>query len=418
MIEEVDVLVIGAGPSGAIAAAYLNKQGVNVKVVERTKFPRLVIGESLIPKVMENLDAVDLIPVLEKQGYEKKLSSRFLRDGVDCTFFFDDKFGDGWDWTWQVPRADFDKVITDELERRGVEINFQTEVTAVEFEGSDSLTTVKDLTTGKESQIRAKFIIDSSGYGRVLPRLMNLDAPSIVTGKSSIFAHTKDVNRPAGKEGTQITFEVIEREIWFWVIPFSTGTTSIGVVGKTELIEALSPTQNADEALRTIINRTDHFRDRFIDNELLFDPVMLRNYSCSVKEQCGEGYVLTGNSLGFLDPVFSSGVSIATTSGLLAAQLITRQLNGEKVDWQKEYADYMQAGIDVFATYVNEWYSGNLQKLFFHQPANPDIKRKICDVLAGYVWNQDNPCVTKHKNIIKNLAYMIDMGVEYKDENI
>src|SRR5690606_35696040 len=121
----------------------------------------------------------------------------------------------------------------------------------------------------------------------------------------------------------------------------------------------------------------------------------------------GEGYALTGNSTEFLDPVFSSGVCFATESGILAAKLALRQINGEKVDWQKEYAEYMQYGIDVFTTYVKEWYTGNLQELFFHRPENPDVKRKICAVLAGYVWDKDNPFVTKHQNIIKNMAYMI-----------
>ncbi|MBW7867370.1 MAG: tryptophan 7-halogenase [Brumimicrobium sp.] len=407
-IENVDVLVIGAGPSGAVSSAYLNQQGIKVKVVERTKFPRFVIGESLIPRVMDNLDAVGFIPAIEKAGYEKKLCSRFLRDGVDCTFYFDKKFGDGWDWTWQVPRAEFDKLLTDEAERQGVDIEFETSVVGIEFNGSDSITTVEDK-DGNKKQIHAKFVIDSSGYGRVLPRLLNLDAPSNLTGNSSIFTHTKDINRPAGVEGTQITFEVIEQKVWFWVIPFSNGTTSIGVAGNTEILEALSPTGNGEEALRKIINRSDHFRDRFINNEFLFQPNILKNYACTVSKMYDKGFVLTGNSSGFLDPVFSSGVSLATTSGLLAAQLYARQYKGENVDWQTEYVDYMNKGYEVFSTYVKEWYNGNLQKLFFHQPGNDDVKLKICDVLAGYVWNDENPFVTKHEKIISNLAYTLDM---------
>ncbi|MFA5573934.1 MAG: NAD(P)/FAD-dependent oxidoreductase [Brumimicrobium sp.] len=406
-LEEVDVLVIGAGPSGSVSSAYLNLQGINVKVVEKTKFPRPVIGESLIPRVMNNLDEVGFIPVIEKAGFEKKLSSRFLRNGVDCTFFFDNKFGEGWDWTWQVPRADFDHILIKEVERRGVDVEFETEVTDIQFNGSESITTVRQK-DGTEKQIKAKFVIDSSGYGRVLPKLMDMDAPSLVTGNSSIFVHTKDINKPEGKEGTQITFEVLEQTVWFWVIPFSNGTTSIGVVGPTEYIEGLSETQDSEEAIRKVIQLSDHFRDRFINNDFLFKPVMIRNYSCSVSNQCGPGFALTGNSSGFLDPVFSSGVSIATTSGLLAAKLATRELNGEKIDWQTEYTDFINGGIEVFATYVKEWYNGNLQKLFFHPEENPDVKRKICAVLAGYVWNKENPFVTKHHNIIKNLAYLID----------
>jgi len=101
-------------------------------------------------------------------------------------------------------------------------------------------------------------------------------------------------------------------------------------------------------------------------------------------------------------------MAFATESGMLAAKLAKRQLDGENVDWEKDYSDYILSGVDVFKTYVNEWYTGNLQKLFFHQPENPDIKQKICAVLAGYVWNRENPFVKKHKNVIANLAQMID----------
>ncbi len=100
-------------------------------------------------------------------------------------------------------------------------------------------------------------------------------------------------------------------------------------------------------------------------------------------------------------------MAFATESGMQAAKLALRQLNGEKINWQTEYADYILYGVDVFTTYVKEWYTGNLQELFFHQPENPDVKKKICAVLAGYVWNKDNPFVKKHDTVIKNLANLI-----------
>ncbi|HLV43260.1 MAG TPA: NAD(P)/FAD-dependent oxidoreductase [Brumimicrobium sp.] len=407
-IEEVDVLVIGAGPSGSVSSAYLNNNNVKVKVVEKAAFPRPVIGESLIPRVMDHFDEVGLIPAITKAGFEKKWGARFIRDDETCVFDFGDKFGEGWDWTWQVPRADFDLVIANEVQRQGVEIEFESEVINVEFNDSDSITTIQDK-EGNKKQIKAKFIIDSSGYGRVLPTLMNLDAPSSVSGNSSIFTHTIDVNRPKGEEGTMITFDILETKVWFWVIPFSNGVSSLGVVGPTEFIESLSKNGDSEEAIRKVISLSKHYKERFIKNEFLFKPVMLKNYSCSVSQLYGKGFALTGNSSGFLDPVFSSGVAFATESGILSAKLITRQLNGEEVDWETEYSDYIRRGVAVFSTYVSEWYTGNLQKVFFHQPSDPEVKRKICAVLAGYVWNEENPFVKKHHRAIKGMAYAIDM---------
>lgn len=132
----------------------------------------------------------------------------------------------------------------------------------------------------------------------------------------------------------------------------------------------------------------------------------------------GEGFALTGNSSEFLDPVFSSGVAFATESGMLSAKLVHRQLKGEKIDWEVEFTQYMRSGIDVFTTYVKEWYTGNLQTLFFHQPENPDVKKKICAVLAGYVWDETNPFVKKHDSVIKNMAHLIHMEKEQKETQV
>lgn len=415
MIEEfIDVLVIGAGPSGCVSASYLHNNNVKVKVVEKTKFPRLVVGESLIPRVMDHFYEAGLYEALDKMNFEKKLGARFIRQDEICVFDFSEKFTtSGWDWTWQVPRADFDNTLAQEVIRKGIDLEFESEVLAVEFNGSDSITTVKDK-NGDLKKIHAKFIIDSSGYGRVLPRLLDLDTPSKLDPHSSIFAHVEDVNRPEGEEGTLISFDILETEVWLWVIPFSNGKTSVGVVGPTSFINALSESGTTADSLRNAIYKSDYYIKRFGDVEFLFEPVKLENYSRSVKKMYGDGFALTGNSSEFLDPVFSSGVAFATESGMLSAKLIKRQLEGEVINWEEEFTNYMRRGIGVFTTYVKEWYTGNLQTLFFHQPENPDVKSKICSVLAGYVWDQENPFVKKHDNIVKNMAHLIHMEKDVK----
>jgi flavin-dependent dehydrogenase len=403
--ENVDVLIIGAGPSGCVAAGYLHKNNASIKVVEKSKFPRFVIGESLIPRSMEHYEEAGLLDALKEKNFEKKFGARFIRGEEVCLFDFSDKFSEGWDWTWQVPRADFDNTLAQEIVSKGVDVEFETEVLEVKFEGSNSKTIVRDK-DGNLKEISAKFIIDSSGYGRVLPRILKLDAPSSIPENSSMFAHVKDVNRPEGREGTLISFDILETKVWLWVIPFSDGNTSIGVVGPTSYINSLS--KDTTEALKSVIQKSDFYRDRFDGVDFLFEPHKIENYSCSVTQLCGPGFTLTGNSSEFLDPVFSSGVCFATESGMLSAKLFLRELNGEKVDWDKEYTEYMRRGVNVFATYVKEWYTGNLQTLFFHRPENPDVKRKICAVLAGYVWDEENPFVKKHDNVIRNMAHILN----------
>lgn len=410
MVEEsVDVLVIGAGPSGCVASSFLSRNGLNVRVVEKTQFPRFVIGESLIPRVMNHFDEAGLLPYLLDKNFEKKLGARFIRGQEICLFDFKEKFGEGWDWTWQVPRADFDFELAKGAEKNGVKIDFQSQVTGVEFlQGGESITHIL-APNQEEKKIRAKFIIDSSGYGRVLPRLLNLEKASNLAPHSAIFSHIKEKKRPEGREGTLISFDIIEREVWLWVIPFSNGNTSVGIVAPTNYIEKLLENSTTAQALKKAIGLSDFYVERFGGQDFLFPPEKLMNYSCAVEKLYGDGFALTGNASEFLDPVFSSGMAFATESGILAAKLALRQIQGEKVDWQREYSDYILYGVEVFKTYIKEWYSGNLQDLFFHQPENPEVKRKICAVLAGYVWNQQNPFVTKHENIISNLAELIRM---------
>jgi len=416
-IEEVDILIIGAGPSGSVAAGYLQQRDIRIKVIEKSKFPRLVVGESLIPRVMDHFDEAGLLPALQSQHFQKKPGARFIRGEVISIFDFSNKFGEGWDYTWQIPRADFDLVMAQELQRKGVDIAFETALVDITFDGSTSLSTLEDK-YGNRSQVRAKFVIDASGYGRVLPRLLQLDKPSQLNPHSAIFSHVADINRPEGIEGTQISFDVLDTEVWLWVIPFSNGRTSLGIVADTAFIEQLKGDAGTTEALKKAISLSDFYVKRFANTTFEFEPVHLKNYSAAVTKMYGDGFALTGNSSEFLDPVFSSGVCFATESGILAAKLAFRQLQGESIDWQVDFADYMQRGIDVFTTYVKEWYTGNLQTLFFHRPENQDVKRKICAVLAGYVWNEENPFVKKHDRVIRTMAYMLENNQTFSHEHI
>lgn len=408
--KKIDVLVIGAGPSGSVAAAYLQKKGLNVIVVEKSQFPRFVIGESLLPRSMEHFEEVDLLNCLNEQNFEKKKGARFIRGNEVCNFDFSKKFTKGWDWTWQVPRADFDKTLTDEIQRKGVEILFENEVIDVTFEeNGTSTTTVKDK-NNKTFTIKANFVIDSSGYGRVLPRLLNLEKPSELPKHSSIFTHVQDVRRPKGKEGTLITFDVVKPDVWLWVIPFSNGKTSIGFVGTTEFINSYKG--NPTERLNEMLKLSKHYHDRFSNLEYEFEPNIIQNFSKSVTQLYGNGYVLTGNSTEFLDPIFSSGVAFATESSLLAAKLVAKQLlkGKDNVNWEIEYSNYIKKGVEVFTSYVNEWYTTNLQTVFFHRPENLEVKEKICAVLAGYVWDETNPFVKKHDRAVKSMAHLLEMG--------
>lgn len=400
---QTDVLVIGAGPAGCLAAAILKKRGFAVTVVEKQKFPRFVIGESLLPKVMSHLEDAGLLDAIKEVGFQEKRGALFVHGDEVCEFDFSEKFSKGWDWTWQVKRADFDKALADEIIRKGVKVLFETTVTEIKFSGTDSVTTVVS-NDGVRSEISAKFVVDASGYGRVLPRMLDLEQASSLSPKQTIFAHLRDEKRT---DETRIIALIIKENTWAWIIPFSDGTTSVGIVSDAAYFNTFS--EESEKQFREIIASNEFLKKRFGDSELVFEPKKLAGYAISCKELYGDGFVLVGNATEFLDPIFSSGVTFAVESGHLAGDLVADFLESKSVDWETEYSVYMRKGIDVFRAYVEAWYSGDLQQIFFTPNPDLEIKRQICSVLAGYVWDKDNPFVRRPQKALKSLVSFIEM---------
>ncbi len=408
MKNHYDVIVIGAGPSGSVAAAKLLKEGKSVLVLEKMVFPRFVIGESLLPHIMDYLDDLDLLPVLEAQQFQIKNGVCFHHKQDDCPFFFADQFKpDAWAYTWQVKRADFDDVLIKEVERRGADVIYEATVTAVET--SKELQTVHfEHPELGEQTVTAAFLMDASGYGRVLPRLKDLEIPVNTPPRGAIFTHIKDVNRTENA-GRNIFVHIFRNNTaWIWSIPFSDGTTSVGIVSDVDFIEECKADNNK-EFLR-LLAEFPGLEGRFANPDIQFDPRTVMNYAVSVKQLYGEGYVLSGNATEFLDPTFSSGVMFAISSGYKSAALVARQLNGEEIDWEKDYSDHMKQGINVFRSYVNAWYDGRLPTIFFSKNRNEDFMKQICSVLAGYVWDETNPFVKKHATILTTLTHIIKMN--------
>jgi len=403
-IQTTDVLVIGAGPAGTVAASIVNKAGYKVRIVEKMKFPRFVIGESLLPRCMEALDEAGFLEAVKEKKFQEKGGAKFVKNGKICDYQFADQFTKGWQWTWQVTRADFDKTLADTVEKMGVPIDYESTVTAIQFDGSDSITTVVDK-SGNSFQIKARFIIDGSGYGRVIPKLFNLDKPSNLPPRKALFTHTVDLRRALSDEPNRITIVVHQPGVWIWIIPFSTGITSLGFVGDPPFFKNYPG--NTEEQLRAMINAEPYLKERFREIEFLFEPRVLESWSSTTDRFFGEGFVLTGNVTEFLDPVFSSGVTLATVSSQIAGKLVIEKLKGNSVDWENDYMKVMMQGVDTFRSYVMAWYEGTLDTIFFADNQDPLIKSQICSVLAGYVWDLENPFVKNHKTGLHRLASMI-----------
>jgi flavin-dependent dehydrogenase len=399
-VETAEIVITGAGPSGAIAAGMLRRAGRQVLVLEKETFPRFSIGESMLPQIMTYLEEAGMLRDVVEAGFQYKNGAYFTWGERETEFDFRDKLGNGWGTTFQVQRGRFDKVLADSAAKQGADVRFRHEVQSVDVSGKPWLT-VKNLDSGEVFRVDTNFILDASGFARLLPRLLNLEQPSNFPVRQAFFTQVRDFIPPDVKgfdrEKIRIVVHPKHVDVWFWLIPFSDGVCSLGVVAEAKFLDQYEGDEM--QKLRALISE-DPSLDRLLANAKWENPARtLRGYSSNVKQLCGPGYALLGNAGEFLDPVFSSGVTIAMTSASLATKCLVRQLDGGTVNWDTEYAKPLRKGVDAFRAFVEAWYRGGFQNIIFHPNPDPEIRRAVCAILAGYAWDEKNPYVAEPRRV-------------------
>lgn len=401
--QHVDVVIIGAGPSGAIASALLHKQGHQVLVVEREEFPRFSIGESLLPQCMVYVEEAGMLDAVNNFGFQYKCGAAFNRGNSYTDFDFTDKFSPGPGTTFQVERGPFDKLLADQAAAQGVDIRYRHTITGVDFSGDNAQVTLLDA-DGQERNVSTRFVLDASGFGRVLPRLLDLETPSNFPVRKAIFTHVDDHMAAEDFDRNQILITVHphEHDIWYWTIPFSNGRCSLGVVAAAEKIDARPGT--IEEQIQQLVGEAPALQHVLRNAEYKYPARAIGGYAANVKSLVGEKYALLGNAGEFLDPVFSSGVTIAMRSASMACKVLDRQLKGEVVNWQAEYAEPLKKGVDTFRVFVEAWYEGKFQDIIFYENKMPSVRQMISSILAGYAWDENNPYVAEPQRRMNALA--------------
>ncbi len=380
------MIVVGGGPGGSTCATRLAKAGLDVLVVEREKFPRFKIGESLLPFNFDVLDRIGLDRAFfESKGFVKKKRAEFLdaRTGDEKTFEFSRGLDDLHPFAFQVERAPFDALLLDHSRRSGADVRDGCAVLGVEPREDGVAVELAD-----GSEALARFLVDASGQATLLGRHSGKEAnPGL--DRAAVFSQWFGVKKDPGLADGNIRV-VVDGLGWFWLIPLA-DRLSVGAVVPPD--EARG--REKEDVLRERIERCPHVAALLATGERRIEVRAIASWSYSVKEIASDHHVCVGDALGFVDPIFSTGVHLACTAGDRAADIIISALRDGRAPRRAEFAGFaahMDRAHEIVNRLVLAFYEGGLvRNIFFNRDPDEPIERGITSLLAGDFWNEANP---------------------------
>jgi flavin-dependent dehydrogenase len=397
MTLECDVVVIGGGPAGSTAAAWLARAGRRVMLFERDQFPRFHIGESLLASVNEVLDAIGAAELVRSAGFPRKWGATFITPDGSIERFADFATADEvpQPQAWQVPRATFDELLLRHAGRCGAQVHERHRVTAVAFEPHGVTVTVlpspdpaalpTDAPSPPARRVRARAVVDASGRASLLALRFALRKHEPDLANVAIFSHFAGVPRTAGRRAGDI--RVIARADlgWYWLIPISDDMTSVGVVLPRDSFKAL-PRADPQVLLDRLIGETAAVARLMTHAERRWPVRIERDFSYGARTYAGDRWIVVGDAGSFLDPVFSSGVAIAMESGLEGAQAIESGLAQGDLSARRLalFNRRQRQRYRSFRRFVRGFYTAAFRDLFFNPDPPEAMFRAVVTVLAGY----------------------------------
>ena len=385
MTYDFDFAVAGGGPAGTSAAIALAQRGRSVVLLERDTFPRFHIGESLLSSTNDALAALGLAEKVEQAGFPEKWGARlFTHDGGS---------GRGVDFstvtevsrpqTYQVPRAEFDRLLMDRAREVGVDVREGHRVIACEF-APDAATLEVAPAEGEAFPIRVRAVVDATGRHGLIARKFNLRTDEPRLANIAIFSHYKGVPVLDGDRPYDIRIVARSDSGWFWLIPISTELMSVGVVLPKNLFLQM-PEGSNEERLERAIADTPVVTELMRNAKREWPIRVEKDFSYSASTYAGDRWILAGDAGSFLDPVFSTGVSIAMESGLEAAAELDRALTRNEFSARTfaAFSRRQRKRYETFRRFVIGFYSPQFRDLFFDPEPPQTIFRAVVTVLAG-----------------------------------
>ena len=391
MRDSYDVIVVGGGPAGSTAAALVARENRSVLLLDREKFPRFRIGESLMPATYWTLERLGVLEQVKASAFPRKHSVQFFSGGgkPGRPFYFSEFDSHESSVTWQVDRLEFDGILLDNARDAGAEVCEKANVKDVVFEGSRASGVTAELADGSSKTLKAKVVVDASGQTALIARKLGLRRVDPKLQHASVFTRFTGAIRDAGiDEGATLIMHTAERASWFWFIPLPDDVTSVGVVGPIRYLF-----KQGEGDLQAMFDRElaicPALQERLRDAKQVMEPKALRDFSYVSGKIAGDGWVMVGDAFGFLDPIYSSGVFLALQSAEYASDAIIEAFRDDDFSAAQlgKFGEHYMAGMEAMRKLVYAYYDPEFHFARF-LGQHPECRESMVDLLVGNVFRK------------------------------
>ena len=390
----IDVAIIGGGPAGSALGAYLSLAGISNAIFEKAMHPRPHVGESLVTATTRIFQDIGFLETMEREGFPKKYGAAWHPTSdtgkFDIAFAEFPQEGIDQDYTYHVNRSRFDLLLLKHAESLGSKVYQGVHVTKVLFEG-ERATGVRARIAGEEVDIPAKIVVDASGRDTLLGRQLRLKKKDPIFNQYAVHAWFKNVDRGQDEaaEYIHIYFLPVERG-WVWQIPITDEITSVGVVAEKELFsKTMKEVEDLEDYFNLHLQSTPDLLHAMRNAERINEFRTEGDYSYSMERLSGNGFLLIGDAARFVDPIFSSGVSVALYSAKFAAERITCALEVGDVSAEMfaPYEQKLRRGVEVWYEFIRLYYK--LLHLFTYFIQSKEHRIGVLRLLQGEVYDRD-----------------------------
>jgi len=382
-----DAIVIGGGPSGSTVSTFLARKGRRVVLLEKARFPRFHVGESLLPYSLPIMERLGVLEKVRKAGFQEKYGAYIWNEATGGVrpVVFAEALDDRQPMAYQVKRAEFDQLLLEHSASQGVEVRQETAVAEVLFDGPRAVGVVATGPDGARFELSARVVVDASGQDAILSKKMKTRSFDPKLKRAGLFAHYENVPRQEGRAAGDILLPV-EDDVWYWIIPFSDGTSSVGAV--FDPAKAAIPGETIEARFERLVGGSKRMQELLGPGRRTSKVVGISDYSSSSSTFRGDGWVMVGDAASFLDPVFSTGVFLAMATGERAADAIDRALMKKgRVDASdlRRYERESRRLVARFRRFVHSFYDPVFFEAFCSEAPFDRIRAAVTSVLAGGV---------------------------------